>query len=222
MKTLGLTEEDLKEFYSKVVTYGVEILNNIDKMEALQLREYAIKILQTELYSLEEIVIKLPDFDYPVEYKNGKELDYWKKKSTSFSQAKFVSDSLLDFFNDSPHNKTVIKKPRKILPEKFSDIFASTDWNKYIEALKNSEPKLISEENEFIGKPKLHKGVICSYVKELQTKNIIKFTVNRKQLSHVFNNEIKNLNLGSDGKTFDNISNAYEDNFKEQLMKLIK
>lgn len=222
MKTLGLTEEDLKEFYSKVVTYGVEILNNIDKMEALQLREYAIKILQTELYSLEEIVIKLPDFDYPVEYKNGKELDYWKKKSTSFSQAKFVSDSLLDFFNDSPHNKTVIKKPRKILPEKFSDIFASTDWNKYIEALKNSEPKLISEENEFIGKPKLHKGVICSYVKDLQTKNIIKFTVNRKQLSHVFNNEIKNLNLGSDGKTFDNISNAYEDNFKEQLMKLIK
>ncbi len=222
MKTLGLTEEDLKEFYSKVVTYGVEILNNIDKMEALQLREYAIKILQTELYSLEEIVIKLPDFDYPVEYKNGKELDYWKKKSTSFSQAKFVSDSLLDFFNDSPQNKTVIKKPRKILPEKFSDIFASADWNKYIEALKNSEPKLISEENEFIGKPKLHKGVICSYVKDLQTKNIIKFTVNRKQLSHVFNNEIKNLNLGSDGKTFDNISNAYEDNFKEQLMKLIK
>jgi hypothetical protein len=222
MKTLGLTEEDLKEFYSKVVTYGVEILNNIDKMEALQLREYAIKILQTELYSLEEIVIKLPDFDYPVEYKNGKELDYWKKKSTSFSQAKFVSDSLLDFFNDSPHNKTVIKKPRKINPEKFSDIFASTDWNKYIEALQNTEPKLISEEKEFIGKPRPHKGVICSYVKDLQTQNIIKYTVNRKQLSHVFNNEIKNLNLGSDGKTFDNISNAYRDNFKEQLVNLIK
>ncbi len=46
--------------------------------------------------------------------------------------------------------------------------------------------------------------------------------VNRKQLSHVFNNEIKNLNLGSDGKTFDNISKAYRDNFKEQLVNLIK
>ena len=94
MKTLGLTEEDLKEFYSKVVTYGVEILNNIDKMEALQLREYAIKILQTELYSLEEIVIKLPDFDYPVEYKNGNELRYWKDKSSTYSITKPIVDYL--------------------------------------------------------------------------------------------------------------------------------
>lgn len=222
MRKLGLDDEELEAYFYECLKFGANNLKNLDESIALQLREYLGDILRRELLHCEENVRNFKDYLYPDSYKNGKELDYWKKKSTSFSQAKFVSDSLLDFFNDSPQNKTVIKKPRKILPEKFSDIFASTDWNKYIEALQNTEPKLISEENEFIGKPKLHKGVICSYVKDLQTKNIIKFTVNRKQLSHVFNNEIKNLNLGSDGKTFDNISNAYEDNFKEQLMKLIK
>ncbi len=123
MKTPGLTEEDLKEFYSKAVTYGVEILNNIDKMEALQLREYAIKILQTELYSLEEIIIKLPDFDYPVEYKNGNELKYWKNKSTTYSRTKPIVDYLNDFIDG--HLKVPIKKSESNRQAKANPVFKS-------------------------------------------------------------------------------------------------
>jgi hypothetical protein len=108
MKTPGLTEEDLKEFYSKAVTYGVEILNNIDKMEALQLREYALDILHPELNSLEEIVIKLPDFDYPVEYKNGNELKYWKDKSSTYSITKPIVDYLNILING--HSNEPLKK----------------------------------------------------------------------------------------------------------------
>jgi len=102
----------------------------------------------------------------------------------------------------------------------FSDIFSVTDWGKYISALKNTDPPLINDLNEFIGKPRLHKGVICSWIKHLQYKSIIRQSINRAQLSLVLNNEIKKLNLGKDGKTFDNESTEYTTVFEKQLLSL--
>lgn len=105
-------------------------------------------------------------------------------------------------------------------PIAFKDIFANEGWEKYITALEKTEPALINSKAEFVGQPKKHKGVICSWIKYLQGKGIVKQNANRSQLASVLNNEIRNFNLGANGKTFDNVSKEFEAEFKEQLITL--
>ena len=106
-------------------------------------------------------------------------------------------------------------------PSKFEDIFIVPDWEKYIKPLNLVKPMLISN-NEFVGKPKGHKGVICSWFITLQEQSIVKKSISRQTLAKVLNNEFKNFNLSNDGKTFDNISKQYEDYFKKELCALCK
>ena len=124
---------------------------------------------------------------------------------------------------DSNKQRTEQKpKPAKIDYQSFNDIFVVTDWKKYAVALQKTTPPLINGSWEFIGKPKKHKGVICAWFKHLQYKGTIKQIVSRSQLAAVLNNEIKNFSLGKDGKTFDNISNEFDKNFKDQLLDIAK
>lgn len=104
----------------------------------------------------------------------------------------------------------------------FSDAFEVDDWKKYINVFQKTVPALLNDKWEFIGKPKMHKGVVCAWIKSLQRKGVIKLTINRSQLAVILNNEIKNFNVGKDGKTFDNWSNPFEKNFKKQIENLIK
>jgi hypothetical protein len=99
----------------------------------------------------------------------------------------------------------------------FSEIFSIPEWDIYISALEKTDPPLINSEREFIGKPRGHKGVICSWIRHLQNKSIIKQGITRNQLSLVLNNEIKNLHLGKDGKIFDLESGIYNESFQNQL-----
>lgn len=87
---------------------------------------------------------------------------------------------------------------------------------------RKTEPALLNSAWEFVGKPKLHKGVICAWFKSLQYQGIIKLTINRSQLATVLNNQFANFNLGKDGKTFDNSSKAFENNFKQQIKNILK
>jgi hypothetical protein len=105
---------------------------------------------------------------------------------------------------------------------RFDNIFVAKDWHQYINVFTKTSPPLLNKEWQFIGKLKKHKGVLCSWIKHLQNKGIIKMTVNRAQLSKVLNNEIKFLNLGVDGKTIDNYSNVYVNKFEQQLIELTK
>lgn len=112
--------------------------------------------------------------------------------------------------------------PQTKSAELFEDIFTTPDWEKYIMALNKTEPPILDDKFVFIGRPKLHKGVVCSWIKHLQDKGLIKPNINRSQLASVLNKELKDFNLGKDGKTFDNVSNEYEKNFKNQLSDLVK
>ncbi len=101
----------------------------------------------------------------------------------------------------------------------FGDIFIPKDWKIYVDALSVANNPVLSNDYEFIGKTQKHKGVICSWVKELQIRGIINKKFTRQQLAIVLNNEIKNLHLGKDGKTFDNFSKVYDDEYKATLLK---
>lgn len=105
-------------------------------------------------------------------------------------------------------------------PLEFGDIFVKDNWKTYIDALHKVENPVIDKEYNFIGLPRKDKGVICSWIKDLQTKGFINKKYNRQQLVTVLNNEIKGLNLGKDGKTFDNSSTVYDTKYKENLIKL--
>lgn len=105
---------------------------------------------------------------------------------------------------------------------KIDEIFVNKDSQKYIDALKNTIPPLIDSNQKFIGKPMKHKGVICSWFKQLQTEGILSQSINRSQMAELLNNAFENLNLGKGGKTFDNYSKEYALNFKEQLINLTK
>lgn len=125
--------------------------------------------------------------------------------------------------NDTPTTRTNTKKP-KPTPKTFADIFINDDWSKYIDVLCEVEPILLKKDDNgkyvFAGNPKKHKGVICSWIKDLQDKNIIHFE-NRQNLSLVLNAEIKEFNLGKDGKTFDNASSDYRKNYQNTLLKRV-
>ena len=132
-------------------------------------------------------------------------------KKTKIGNEQFQPDKVL---NTPP--------PNLVTAQTFSDIFSNQDWQKYILVLKKTEPPLINSNFEFIGNPKRHKGVICSWIKHLQYKGIIKQTINRSKLADVLNNELKNFNMGKDGKSFDNTSETYKKEFEFQLLALIK
>lgn len=107
-------------------------------------------------------------------------------------------------------------------PKGFKDIFTNSEWEIYINALHKVENPVIDKEYNYIGKARNDKGVICSWIKDLQNKGIIKKKHNRQELAIVLNNEISGLNLGKDGKTFDNTSTVYDKKYKEKLQNLIK
>jgi hypothetical protein len=103
----------------------------------------------------------------------------------------------------------------------FRDIFISPDWELYIGALSQvTNPVISNPPYKFTGKSQKHKGVICSWIKELQHRGIISNQYNRQQLASVLNREIKDLNLGKDGKTFDNISLVYDNHYRTALLRL--
>lgn len=111
----------------------------------------------------------------------------------------------------------VSESSSEIYPKCFKEIFTSPGWEKYINVFEKTQPALLSKDWEFIGNRRKHIGVICSWIKELQGTGIISQTISRSKLATVLNTELKQFNMGTDGKTFDNISKAY-DNFKPQLI----
>jgi hypothetical protein len=108
------------------------------------------------------------------------------------------------------------------LVKSFDEIFAKDDWNKYVSALSTTTPPIISEEWAFIGNRKKHIGVVCSWFSHLQSNGIIKQNISRSKLAYVLNSQLKNFNMGTDGKTFDNFSSEYDKKFKHQLLSISK
>jgi hypothetical protein len=122
-------------------------------------------------------------------------------------------------------NNASLKKD-KPNPLHLEDIFSESGWEKYIAAFeKTTPPLLINKFNnkwEFKGSVRKHKGVICSWIKHLQIKHIVKQNIDRQALSKVLNSNILNFDLGKDGKTFDTISKEFQDNFLSQLERITK
>lgn len=106
-------------------------------------------------------------------------------------------------------------------PQTFEDIFTEPDFHKYIAVFEKTKPALLNSNWHFIGKPRKHKGVICSWVREMQFLSIIKANINRSQLANVLNNEIKYFNLGKDGKSINNTSLEYKNEFKNQIKDIL-
>lgn len=115
----------------------------------------------------------------------------------------------------SGDSDTIVKL--KPLVKNISDIFIDSDWEKYIDALNQTDPPLLDDKRRFIGKPKKHKGVICNWIRNLQDMHIVKNDISRQKIVVVLNEEIKNLNLGKEGKTLNNPSYTYEQEFEKQL-----
>ncbi|HSH65255.1 MAG TPA: hypothetical protein VLB84_05515 [Bacteroidia bacterium] len=102
---------------------------------------------------------------------------------------------------------------------RFKNIFTVTDWGKYIDALQQTDPKLL-EGRKFVGNQRGHKGVVCSWIELLQNKKLIKGHISRQQLASVLNIELEGFQLGVDGRTFGRTSKEFEDNFQEQLLNI--
>ena len=129
------------------------------------------------------------------------------------------------FTHDALAKKKVIEK-EEVAPESFDEIFTVPDWMKYIKALEIVDPpilKVLNRDNiRFTGSPKKHKGVLGAWVYDLQTMGKIKRGISRQQLAYVLNKEISDLDLGRDGKTIQNQSYLYDNNYKKELLEIIK
>ncbi|WP_046755407.1 hypothetical protein [Kordia jejudonensis] len=134
------------------------------------------------------------------------------------SKYKVALNDLIEKIKSYEENIVDAKKTKT---NTFKEIFTVDDYEKYINALYQVENPVIDENWNFIGKPRKHKGVICCWINHLQTKGIINKKFNRQVLAEVCNHEIKDFNLGKDGKTFDNTSKIYDDNYKDLLLKIV-
>lgn len=134
-----------------------------------------------------------------------------------------TSDEFLFEFESEvkPKLLELISAPKQY--NSFAEIFNGTDWKKYVNALCEIEPKLLkildNGKYKFIGNPNKDKGVICSWIKELQNKGKINRNIKRQKLSLVLNTEIEGINIGKDGKTFDNMSGTYRKDYQNKLLK---
>lgn len=132
-------------------------------------------------------------------------------------------ENTINFNQHLSQSSTKTKEEQKkniFEPKSFKDIFLVPDWQDLIDVLKKLEPPLLDKDLNFIGKEKGGKGIICSWISTLKNKGKIKPSINRQDLAKVLNNEIKNLNLGSDGSTFSKVNNSYETEWENKLLKL--
>ena len=135
--------------------------------------------------------------------------------STAEKLKKYITSNVV---STSLPNKSNTPKTN---PKKFTDIFV--DPNKvdfYVNALAKTTPQLVSNTGNFVGKPRGHKGVIASWIIELQHKGLINNSINREKLACVLNNEINGLDISKDGRILSLYSKLYETSFKSQLLKI--
>jgi hypothetical protein len=136
-------------------------------------------------------------------------------------------ETLIEFFEFQKSGANSVTKGNQELPYQdpingFNSIFLSSDWRKYISAFEKTVPPLLSNDWTFIGNRKKHIGVICGWIYELKSKGIIRQTSSRSKLASILNTELKEFNMGADGKTFDNTSREYTNGFKSQLLDITK
>lgn len=131
---------------------------------------------------------------------------------------KAVSD--IEKFNTYNKGNSLLKRS-VVAFNCFEDIFLQKDWRKYVDAFKKTTPPLLNDRLEFIGNRKKHIGVICGWFYYLKNQGIINANCSRSTLAAILNNEIKDFNMGRDGKTFDNPSMEYN-KFEPQLISITK
>lgn len=102
----------------------------------------------------------------------------------------------------------------------FKEIFIEEDYKKYINVLSEVEPPLIDGNWKFLNNVVGGKGVICSWFGYLLTNGKIK-RISRQELAYVVNSEIKNVCIGSDGRSIGEESNKYKDDYISQLEVLL-
>jgi hypothetical protein len=86
-------------------------------------------------------------------------------------------------------------------------------------ALKAATPPVINDKNEFLlGERK--KGAIVAWIDILKLRGKIK-SVNRETLIILLNNHFAGLNLGSEGRSFDNTTTTSYKQYYKKLLQLI-
>lgn len=107
----------------------------------------------------------------------------------------------------------------KINPTMFEEIFVETDFQKYIDALRYTEPPLLNDNMEFIGKKRGGTGEVGLWIAYLRLKRIINPNISRQHLGIVFSSNIKNLYFGKDARTISYNSTVAHTPILKQLIK---
>jgi hypothetical protein len=197
----------------------------IEKLKTMASTQEKIRFLQNELIAEQQIILEIgiPLKKFRKAVPNYKKYIKWCELEIKRLELELRSiedeqalGGQLPATNESSQEE----------PETFQEIFTQGNWQKYIFALCEVEsPALKIDENGnfiFIGSQKKHKGVVCSWIKDLQMRGIIKRNISRSQLATILNNEIKGLNLGRDGKTLDNTSKTYRESYLGALLERTK
>jgi hypothetical protein len=136
----------------------------------------------------------------------------------------YLLDNYSEILLSHPHMKNLEDGRLYIISDEeyLNDPFVLKDSFQYLQILTKTTPPILSIALEFIGNKNVHKGVFCSYIKKLQNDGIIKKSCSRQELAKFFNERVLNLQLGNDGKTFDNYSKTYETKFKKFLEQQVE
>ncbi|WP_157547144.1 hypothetical protein [Kordia zhangzhouensis] len=213
------TEKELIEFLGKKTK---EILSLVDTTKLI--KEKRIDLAYKTVLDIKNKTHELKQKTLLDEFKLGEKkyiptIKKWLENEKSYFKS--IKKELKEIKQSIPTDKPKKTNKEEIKAYTFKEIFTVNDYEKYINALHQVENPVIDENWNFTGKQKGSKGVVCNWIKDLQTKGIISGKYNRQILAEVCNNEIKDFNIGKDGKTFDNFSPKYNDNYKDVLLEIV-
>lgn len=224
-------DDSMSEEY---MSYTWDIDRTIKKLRAIPSTQDKIKFLQRELITWEKTIleVKVPSIKrfkkavpHYKRYVNWCELEIKNLELDLPEKAGKPVDPKTEPLPEAkrPSSKAY-SEPDNAL-NTFEDIFVSDDWHKYINALCMVDPPVLELKNgkfKFLGSSARHKGVIASWIHDLQHKGIIKLAINRKSLARVLNNEIEDLDMGKDGRTIENHSATYQKDYRAALLEKTK
>lgn len=215
----SLEIQEIKKYISEQESKLENGMDNV-KLEKVNLTIQALSEIGTILDDLRTVILEHLIIYFPKEYKQYlPELE----KLNRFSKVVKI-EKLRKPQTEMEHPEANIQHPKKVkkeepnLPTSFKEVFTKIDlMEPCLNILRNAEPPLISDENNFIGSLK---GALVLWLELLQKNDIIKkFNNDRKVYPTIFENEFTGLTIHD--STFATTSTRARENYDKYFQNEI-
>jgi len=141
-----LTEFEIVTLYKRIVKDGVYELEGIKTFEIRQVFQYADKINMDAVRWCVKLLENNQNFNYPPEYPENKQLEYWLKESSQYGESNYVKELLNQKFKEI---KSISKDDKSKLPKGIQSSLTDVQIERIFKKLKGKFIDLETDEDNF-------------------------------------------------------------------------